>query len=195
MARLLKAELPRLEDEITSPVSKRGNLFIRQQLKRLDTEPVTFRLPEEVVSALDVICEKKNIVRDALFNRLLFALCTKPHAFLALMNVAVEEREIEPWLSDAGWDTQGEEFGKGPLDVAISALNDPLWVIRACLETASKAAGEENMYTFYENPLTVKGLTGFEGLNVCYSSPAENMELIDRLLATVEVDDRTRSIK
>lgn len=192
LARVLRLEVPRLDAEVVTPVSAREAQLIKHQLKRLDTRLLTFRLPRDLVDALDAVCEAKNVVRDAFFNRLLFALCTTPSGFLSLSEVGL--MDIARVLGDEGWETKGEEFQKGALDAAASVLNDPLWVIRACLDAASKAAGRETAYRFYDLALTLETVKGFEGLNIRYAEPEAEIDL-DILLDRTEPAPKARTAK
>lgn len=168
LARVVRLELPRLDEAIAQPVPKESATFIRHQLKRLDTDLVTLRLPDDLLASLDAMCDTKKIVRDSFFNRLIFALCVKPETFLAHTHVG-PVTGIAEWLHE-GWQTQGEQFEKGPLDAAAAVLDDPLWVIRACLAEAAKKYGE-GPYEFYDIELRYDKVDGFRGLNVYYDTP------------------------
>jgi hypothetical protein len=193
LAHLVRVELPRLDHEVPGTVSKRGAMFIRHQLKRLDMEPVTIRLPKDLVESIDEICTRKHIVRDAFFNRLILALCITPEAFLSLTDLG--RLDIPELLIEEGWKTRGEQFSSGALATAASVLNDPLWVIRACLEAASKREGVEGMYTFYEIPLSFEKVKGFQGLNVYSEQPADLEIDLDDLLASATPKSKRESVK
>lgn len=196
LSKLVLREIPRLDAEIATPVSKEASRAIRGELKRLDTSLVTFRFPKEVCSNLDQVCERKNIVRDAFFNRLLFAICTKPVTFLGAAGISFDPVGLPRTLRDQGWDTVGREFLDAPLDAAAAALDDPCWVLRACLEAASEFEGSPGLYKFYDVELELESIRGFRALNLTLSvvDPDLKIQLDDLLGFSPTANTRDKGV-
>lgn len=74
LTKVLRGELDELDGEITEPNSDAARAFIAAHLDTLPRKLVTLTLPEDLVRKLDDICERKRLIRDSYFNRLLFLL-------------------------------------------------------------------------------------------------------------------------
>src|SRR6266567_5684 len=65
LERVISAELPLLEKEISTPNSVEARECIAKHLKLLPSKPLTLHLAPPTIKRLDEICRQKKIVRDA----------------------------------------------------------------------------------------------------------------------------------
>jgi hypothetical protein len=140
LARVLEVELEWLDQEVSIPNSAASYEYVVSELDRFDRKLVSLALPPELTARLNDVCTRKNIVRDAFFNRLLLLLAAEPKVIDALFFAS----ESSDWRVDV-WSelkNEGPFFQNGfyPLEPNI----DPFWAIRAGLELyASKEGVEE----------------------------------------------------
>jgi len=134
LERVLEIEIPALDKEVAIPNSDEARKAVSQSLTELikkdKMKAVSFSLRDDLVKQLDEICNRKNIVRDAFFNRVLFLLASRPKDIDRLFFFYREDDwRIEVW-SELRPD--GPFFNNVfyPLEPEI----DPFWTIRAGLE-------------------------------------------------------------
>jgi len=132
LERVLEVELPSLDDEVALPNEEVARRFVAERLDQLDRKLVSLSLKSELVSHLDVICERRRIVRDAFFNRFFFLLAASPAAIDRLFFRGVPKWRTEVWSE---WKHEGPFFQNVfyPLEQDV----DPFWPIRAGLELLS----------------------------------------------------------
>lgn len=127
---VLEVEIPQLDSEIANPNSHEARRYVATMLKRVgQMQLVTLTLRSDLIDALDSVCERKMICRDAFFNRLLYLLTARDE---------VIDRAFfggdSRWRSDVWTEYQhdGPFFQNvfSPLDQEI----DPLWAVRAGID-------------------------------------------------------------
>ena len=125
LGRILESELDALDAEVTTPNSDAARSFIAAHLDALPRKLVTLTLPEPLMQRIDDLCERKQIVRDSFFNRLVFMLAAEPRVLDRL------------WFDgDRGWfphllgeSSFKQEAAARMLD-PIQADLDPFWAYR-----------------------------------------------------------------
>lgn len=131
---VLDVEVQRLDDEIRVPNSQRAREHIAAMLKQTGSmELVTLTLRSDLLDAIDSVCERKLICRDAFFNRLLYLLTASDE----VIDQAFFWGDRR-WRTDVWTECQhdGPFFRNvfSPLDQSI----DPFWTIRAGIELISR---------------------------------------------------------
>lgn len=171
LAKVLRRELPELDSEISEPNSEAAQRFIAARLDALPRKIVTLTLPPNLVQQLDDICERKRIVRDSFFNRLLFLLAADARTIDRIFF-----RQSPHWLSrvlertDFAVDAAAERL------IPIPDVDDPFGAIRLGLAVSAMEDEEEfgpspahRLGRIYGNPLTDKTFPNevdLYGLNV-----------------------------
>lgn len=130
LSRLLVTEAEHLDREVAVANSPAANAYVFERLDMLDRKPMSLALPPDVVNKVNDVCQRKNIVRDAFFNRLFLILAASPKAIDALFFPGY----VGDWKRDV-WRKYGDdavtvEMGTLPL----AAVSDPFWAIREALE-------------------------------------------------------------
>lgn len=147
LERVLEIEIPALDKEVAVPNSDEARKVVSKSLASLGKEnrmkPVSFSLRNDLVAQLDDICERKRIVRDAFFNRVLFLLAAPPKIIDHLMFFYSEDWRTEVWSE---LKSEGPFFNNVfyPLEPEI----DPFWPIREGL----KLLNGQSKLTDYEDP-------------------------------------------
>ncbi len=188
LSRVLEVELPSLEEEVQIPNSKDGRKFISECLELLDRKLVSLNLRSDLVEQLDSICERRNIVRDAFFNRLFFFLALSPEGIDRVFFPYWDEWRTEVWV-----ERRNDSPAFSNLFYPLKPTIDPFWAIRVGLEEADLAEGgdgseTEGIYTVVLREHQFKDVD-LSGLN-CYL-PDEQIpghpafgKTLDELLAT-----------
>lgn len=122
--KVLDIELDYLDKEVPKPNSDAARAFVAQKLEALpDRKLVSMAIKPELVERLNEICSRKNIVRDAFFNRLLFLLAASPPVLDRILGLGDQWRlEL---LRKYGNDSFFENF----FDPIEGDVN-PFWAIR-----------------------------------------------------------------
>jgi len=119
---------------------------------------VSIALDPDLAGQLNAICERKNIVRDAFFNRLFLLLTARPKAVDALFF------PDEPKWRNQVWEAEKHD---GPfferVFYPLEVVEDPFWAIRAGLTLYGADAGAED-YDVPELGTRVKVTRGVTGL-------------------------------
>lgn len=152
--RLLRVEIPHLDREVQEPNSLQAKRYVSRALRDLTpAQLVTIRLEKGLLIGLDSICKKKNIVRDAFFNRLYF-----------LLTAGYQVIDKVFFYGDSNWrkEVWAEQKLDGPFFQRVFfPLNgeiDPFWGIRAGLAQIygdSVSRGEGPPDTIYDADLQV----------------------------------------
>lgn len=70
----LSCESCYLQEEVTTPNSKRAENFITENLKQLRLKPLNLLLSKKTVELMNAVCKEKNIPRDTFINRIFLML-------------------------------------------------------------------------------------------------------------------------
>lgn len=161
IGKVLAIELERLDEEIAQPNSEAARDFVAAKLNLLNRKVVTFSLQTDLVHRLDNICDKKRIVRDAIFNRILLLLTATPAQIDRLLLLDSDWLNIVWNEHVCDWNYFPNVFY--PLEPDV----DPFWVIREGIKLTNDATGSDN--SFYRAVLTDRYFknTDLFGLN-CY---------------------------
>ncbi len=183
LTKVLEHELDRLEDAarfFDDANSEAARQFIASRLDTLPRKLVTLTLPEELVRRLDDICERKRIVRDSFFNRLLFLLAADREHRTRLFF----EGDWS-WLPALLQHTDFSASAAGEFLDAIPDFRDPFFAIRAACEVP----GYQGPDPIYIAPITAETFTGVDlsGLNVYLDD--DHVPGTAQYGATVSLDD------
>jgi hypothetical protein len=130
LERILDVELRYLEQELPLRNTDAARDFIAGRLDQLDRKLVSLSLRSDLVTRLDQICARQNIVRDALFNRLFFLLAASQQVIDRVYFPNVSER----WRNDV----YSERRHEGPffqnIFYPLEQEVDPFWAIRQGLD-------------------------------------------------------------
>ena len=138
LARLLDAELPKLDEEVSLPNSPAAHAFVGTRLDALERKVVSLTLRPDLIEQLNDICRRKKIVRDAFFNRLFLLLAVAPMIVDKLLFGGDE------WKAELWRDTRDDRnFWESDLYPLRSAI-DPFWAIRVGLEIYAEATNTED---------------------------------------------------
>lgn len=152
LGKVLGIELPALDSEVCLVNSDASEKFIFERLDQFDRKPVSLSLPDEVVQRLNAICERKRIVRDAFFNRLVLMLAASPKQIDRLFFPHEKDWMNIVW-TECKHDGPFFENTVYPLEHDI----DPFWAIRMGIDLFSENdSGEELEYQVPETGETVK---------------------------------------
>jgi hypothetical protein len=174
--------------------SEAARQFIATRLDALPRKLVTFTLPEGLVHRLDALCERKRIVRDSFFNRLIFLLVAHEEHIAHLFfegDRSWKHRLMKQTdhLSDAA-----EHFA-----MRIPEFRDPLESIRAVcsIEEWQNPDDPEQGYRndwlgpdrIYTIPITADTFPGFDlsGLNVYLSD--DHLPAVTSDASAISLDD------
>jgi hypothetical protein len=161
LSRVLRVEIPYLDEEITKANSPAANTYIAGQLDTLERKLVTLSLEADLVDQLEDVCSRKNINRDSFFNRLILLLCVSPKLIDILFFEGDPSWRTEVW-SERKHDGPFFQNIFHPLDQDI----DPFWAIRTGLEQCSlhpETVDTNNLiYTSY---IPSMGETNLVGMN------------------------------
>jgi hypothetical protein len=129
LTKLLKLELVRLEKEVSLPNSDAAFNFVSERLRRLHPKLVSLALPRDLTQQLDETCRRKQIVRDAFFNRLFLLLAASPRTIDTLLFRGERNWRHVVWNENKH---NGLFFQRrfDPLEPAT----DPFWAIRDGME-------------------------------------------------------------
>ena len=137
LAKLLEAELPHLDREVSIENSQASYNYVASQLDKFDRKPVSLALPPELTTRLNEICAAKRIVRDAFFNRLFLLLAASRESIDKLLFNDYDGN----WRTDvwSEWKHEGPFFQNGfyPLEADI----DPFWAVREGLKLYNRGTG------------------------------------------------------
>ena len=126
LTKVLEVELGHLEREVSVANSQAAYDCVFDHLAQFDRKLVSLALPPKLSVRLNEICERKRIVRDAFFNRLLLLLAATPQE----IDLLFFDNADESWRTDVWSDNsfQGPFFQNGfyPLQPTI----DPFWALR-----------------------------------------------------------------
>lgn len=148
LSKVLEAELPWLDSEVSLANSSAAQSFVASRLDQLDRKLVSLTLRQELIEQLNDICQRKRIVRDAFFNRLFLLLALNPKGIDTLFfGTFADEWKEELWR-DTKSDRSFWIKGLYPLE----PVSSPFWAIRAGLEVYVESSCSEE----YKDPGTGK---------------------------------------
>lgn len=129
LARVLEVEVEKLDEEISIPNSEASYDYVAARLDQFDRKLVSLALPQDLTASLTEVCDRKNIVRDAFFNRLFLLLAADPKAIDSLYFNGSGDWRRDVWSDFKG---DGPFFHNGfyPLEPEI----DPFWALRKALD-------------------------------------------------------------
>lgn len=157
LAKLLNTEVPLLDNEVSLRNSGQAHAFISERLDAMDRKLVSIALDAEIVQKLQDVCVRKNIVRDAFFNRLYLLLAAAPKYIDQLLFPDEDNWRAAVWSE---YKHEGPFFESGfyPLNEPV----DPFWAIRAGLEHfyAHTATDEYEVPDLGTRVKVVRSLTG-----------------------------------
>jgi len=161
IGKVLGIELTRLDEEITQANSQEARDFISSKLKHLNRKVVTFTLRADLVDRLDEVCVNKNMVRDAVLNRILLMLTATPTQIDRLLLLDKNWQDTVWREHNCDWNFFPNIFYPFEPDV------DPFWVIREGIRITNLATDSND--SFYRAELTDRYFknTDLFGLN-CY---------------------------
>ncbi|MCA3223880.1 MAG: hypothetical protein ING41_16070 [Burkholderiales bacterium] len=143
LAHILKEESRLIGEELKGlRNSTAARKFIEGQLNERERKALTLTLPADVVSALKVLCDEHGLVRDALFNRLVFMLCRSPLEWAELTGVPGEAvlmaagKPAEPgpqMIEFTPWLGYSDVVSSTPVALASQELRDPFALHRHVL--------------------------------------------------------------
>jgi len=137
LARVLEAELSRLDEEVSIPNSEASYEYVFERLDRLDRKLVSLALPTALTQQLNEICARKRIVRDAFFNRVFLLLAASPKVVdMLLFGDAADDWRSNVW-SEFKHDGVGFQSSFYPLEPMV----DPFWAVRCGLDMYASDAG------------------------------------------------------
>jgi hypothetical protein len=147
LGRLLEIELPRLNSELgKSCNSDAGKKYLWSELQKLPRSSVSITLNKSVIEKLGVVCEKHNIDRDCLLNRIIFFLGAENKH---LRKVGLDYSRV-PLTVDL------VEDSANPFDQVNELINEPFFRIRQWMEESGEGC------TFYLWSLEERGLGGLD---------------------------------
>lgn len=157
LSRLLEIELPRLNSELgKSCNSDAGKKYLWSELQKLPRSSVSITLNKSVIEKLGVVCEKHNIDRDCLLNRIIFFLgAENRHLYKVGLDYSRASRTV-------GLDSANS------LDQVYELIEEPFSKIREWMEESG-----EGVCTFYLWSLEERGLGGLD----CYIDDQEIPEV------------------
>lgn len=179
--RILEDEVRRLSDEIAEPNDSIQREAIESGLNKLPRKPVSFSLRQSTVQNINAVCNRLNIPRDAMFNRLYFMLIVPPTAWDQILGVDDYEKYVASLVR--------ENFYPGSYDVAYGlpirdidlALTDPFWGPMKVIEAEG---GSSLSKIVLDGTLLGKGSSteekaGMYGLNYCLHGVDVNPETLE----------------
>lgn len=126
LAKLLDSEVQHLDAEVALPNSLAAFDYLSDQLDKLERKPMSIALPTLLVDRINDVCRRKQIVRDAFFNRLFLLLAATPKALDTILFPLFEgDWKVEVWRKYRD-DSATIEQGVLPL----ASVTDPFWAIR-----------------------------------------------------------------
>ena len=134
LGKVFEVELAHLEEEVPIPNSERARAFIKSNLNEHDDRALmSFNFPEELNCRINETLERKNILRGAFFNRILFMLAASPTTIDEIFFVDFEDWRTEVW-------SEGKHEGAffQNLMYPLKQVVDPFWPIRFGLELKQK---------------------------------------------------------
>ncbi|RVT47676.1 hypothetical protein [Rubrivivax albus] len=136
--KVLEVELPELDQEVTIANSPAAQKYVAERLDTLDRKLVSLTLDPALIERLNDICRRKNIVRDAFFNRLFLLLAGSPKIIDTLYfdDPAWRAEILEQFRGDSAF-VDGVFF---PLDQEIN----PLWPMREALRLEADRIGVDS---------------------------------------------------
>lgn len=130
LSRLLSTEVVNLDQEVAVANSPAAYNHVLERLDRLDRKAMSLALPPDVLDKVNDVCSRKNIVRDAFFNRLFLLLAASPKAIDAIFFRGYQG----DWKRDV-WRKFGDDSSTVDTGVLpLASLSDPFWAIREALE-------------------------------------------------------------
>jgi hypothetical protein len=138
LERVLTIELDYLDQEIPIANSPAAHRFIAERLDALphSRKMVTLTLRRELIEKLDDICRRKNIVRDAFFNRLFFLLVAGRNNLDMVFTQLDSEWRQEIW-EDHRNEGSIYNYVFNPLEAEVN----PFWALRTALEIYWEQSG------------------------------------------------------
>ena len=92
ISRLLATEFDEVEKDLVGKRnSDQGKNYLKAQLRTLPITPVSISLDKPVIAKLSAICEKFNVDRDCLLNRIIFFLVAERKH---LLNLGISETSL-----------------------------------------------------------------------------------------------------
>ena len=135
---VLKHEAKMLDKELSSPNSPQARLFLKQNLQRLDSTPISLALSEETVNVINDVCDRNLVPRDSFINRvMLFLILSRDH-FGFLLGIDVKWFIENRLLADYGNEMAFEATAVGLSLISQSIVDDPFWTIRRCIDYANQ---------------------------------------------------------
>jgi hypothetical protein len=128
----LRCESEFLRTEVDAKNSAKAARYISEAIKRLNTTPVSLQISTETADLMKVVCNEKNIPRDAFINRFVLLL-TAPEAVLKAAIPAFSEIEL---MEDV-YGEAAEFFWARPnvVDTIQEFVGvSPFWLLRYKLE-------------------------------------------------------------
>jgi hypothetical protein len=131
LTKVLEDEIDELDSATELPNSEAARSFIAAHLDTVPRKLVTLTLPEDAVKRLDDICDRKRIVRDGFFNRLLYLLSAEHRQITRLFFDDDGE-----WVQDLLERTDFGPSAAGHLLDPIPEYRNPLQTVREGLWVA-----------------------------------------------------------
>jgi len=147
LERVISAELPLLEKEISTPNSPEAQKCIADHLRLLPSKPLTLHLTPPTIKRLDGICHEKRLVRDAFINRLILCLV----APRKLLNVIFTTDDYQEDVGEQWEENPGERHQWQILRMAPDLITEPFAFVRMCLDIDNERNGlsKRTGTTFY----------------------------------------------
>lgn len=128
LAQVLATELHYLDQEVSVPNSEASRKFVASQLEQIPRKPVSLVLPSDLAARLGEICERKHIVRDAFWNRVLLLLTARPALIDKLLFDGID------WLPHVWEEFKDDEALFRARCYPLNGAIDPFWAMRAAFD-------------------------------------------------------------
>lgn len=145
--------------------------YISKNIKKLNTTPVNFYLSKETIRLINTACEKRNVPRDAFFNRVILLLTASWDVihvlFPAIKSTWIDnegKRHTHDVRTDAIFEPtmkrdEDEQYffvrANVPDTLEKFVNNSPFWLLRKCIayindyiETGDTANKHPNLYSY-----------------------------------------------
>jgi hypothetical protein len=143
--KILTAEISNLDQEVSIQNSEESQKYIADCLNNMkDRTLVSLALEPKLISDLNLICKRKNIVRDAFFNRLFLFLAAKQSFIDSFFFPTIPDGWKGMVLKDLE-----QTYGNYWSDelYPMSFQEDPFWALRRGIDLYEECEGEEKSQT------------------------------------------------
>ena len=146
LGHVLRQEVTKATAELSGLVnSPKARKFIASSLEGYERSSSTIALPDDVIESINGLCQTHNIVRDSLFNRILFLLTSGPKTFVLVfgfpeqvLNVIAEEsiegKNGTRISSSYDWPRPSSLKDFNSVELARDLLDSPFMVWREMVE-------------------------------------------------------------